>query len=67
MVGTDFHCHVVSESLAGDRAADEQAYASLAVLTERLEALKQSSSLFADVQFSPYAERLARHATVAVG
>ena len=67
MVGMDFHCHVVSETLAGDRAADEQTYASLAVLTERLDAIKGSSSLFDGIQFSPYAERLRRHATVAVG
>jgi hypothetical protein len=62
MIGMDRHCQIVGESLAGARPVDEQTGASIAVLGERLERLKQSSRLFAGIKFSPYAERLRQRA-----
>jgi len=68
MISMDRHCQIVGESLAGARPVDEQTGASMAVLGERLERLQQSSRLFAEIKFSPYAERLRQRAEpVAVG
>ena len=53
---------IVNESLAGDRPVDEQTQAALAILAERLERLKQSSSLFAEIGFSPHVKKLKRQA-----
>ncbi len=66
MIRMDRHCQVVGASLTGRRPVDEQTYASVAVLSERLERLRQSP-LFAGVKFSPQVETLQRHAEVAVG
>lgn len=67
MTGMDRHCQVVGASLTGKRPVDEKTYASMAVLSERLERLRQSP-LFASVTFSPQAEQLRQHAeAVAVG
>jgi len=66
MIRMDPHCQVVGASLTGRRPVDEQTYASVAVLSERLERLRQSP-LFAGVKFSRQAETLRRHAEVAVG
>jgi hypothetical protein len=66
MIRMDRHCQVVGASLTGKRPVDEQTYASVAVLSERLERLRQSP-LFAGVTFSPQVERLRRHMEVAVG
>jgi hypothetical protein len=52
------HCQVVSRSLSGKRAVDEQTLASLAVLTERLERLKKISPAFSDVSFSRHVKKL---------
>lgn len=41
---------------------DEQTYASAAVLSERLERLKQSNGLFAGIELSPDVEALKRRA-----
>jgi hypothetical protein len=62
MTGMDRHCQIVGESLMGERPADEQTCASMAILADRLERLKRSSDLFAGVAFSPYAQRMRRHA-----
>ena len=62
MIGTDKHCRIVGESLAGARAVDEQTYASVSVLSERLERLRRSNPLFAGVTLSAYAEDLSRQA-----
>ena len=68
MTEVDRHCQIVGESLAGDRLADEQTHASIAVLAERLERLKQTSSLFDGIMFSGHVERLRQGAeAVAVG
>ena len=58
MIGMDRHCRVVGASLAGEQDMDQAVRASLSVLSERLSRLKQRSSLFAGVQFSPYVRRL---------
>ncbi len=65
MTGMDSHCRIVGESLAGKRPVTERTYASLEVLAERLERLKQSSSLFADIAFSPQAQKLRQRAETA--
>jgi hypothetical protein len=61
MAGMDRHCQVVGQSLAGQRPVDEQTGMSIAVLADRLERLRQSSSLFAGVMFSPYVQKMQRH------
>lgn len=66
MAGMDRHCQIVSQSLAGERLADEQTGMSMAILAERLERLKQSSGLFAGVMFSPYVQKMQRHAEAMV-
>ncbi len=53
------HFKVVSESLSGQRAIDEDTLSSVAVLAERLERLKRTSSMFDGITFSPQAEELA--------
>ena len=60
------HYQVVSDSLAND-AVDENAMASLEILSERLERVKQLGGAFADIEFSSAAEQLrARRSAVAV-
>ena len=54
------HCQIVEQSLTGERAVDEQTFASLAVLNERLERLKNLDAVFGDVTFSPDVKKLSR-------
>ena len=62
------HCQIVKRSLAGERAVDEQTFASLAILSERLERLKRLGKNFSDVTFSSAAEKLkGQKNAVAVG
>lgn len=59
MIGMDSdHCRIVTESLAGNRKVDEHTFASLTVLSERLERVKQFSDVFAGISFSPEACKL---------
>jgi hypothetical protein len=59
MIGMDSnHYQIVAESLAGEKEIDEQTYASLAVLSERLERLKQLNDVFSGVAFSSAVEKL---------
>ncbi len=51
--GESNHCQIVGMSLAGERTVDEQTFASLAVLGERLERLKDFDKAFEGVTFSP--------------
>jgi hypothetical protein len=77
MIGTDSaarrplrenHCRIVAESLAGKRKVDEQTFASLAVLDERLEQLRSLGEAFSDIGFSPDAAKLLkRKNAVAIG
>ena len=52
------HFEVITDSLSGLRATDEETLSSVAVLAERLERLKKTSSLFGGVTFSPQLEEL---------
>jgi len=62
------HCQVVEKSLCGEREADEQTFASLAVLSERLEHLKELDSAFSKVEFSSTVTQLKEQQNaVAVG
>jgi hypothetical protein len=69
MIGTDSnHCRIVAESLAGKRRVDEQTFASLAILDEKLEQLRSFGDTFSGVVFSPDAARLlSQKNAVAVG
>jgi len=69
MIGTDSnHCRIVAESLAGKRKVDEQTFASLAILDEKLERLRSLGETFSDVVFSPDAAKLiSQKNTVAIG
>ena len=59
MIGTDSdHCRIVAESLAGERDVDEQTFASLAILGEKLERLKGLDEAFSSVTFSSDVEKL---------
>jgi len=68
MIRTDSnHCQIVRDSIAGERAVDEQTLTSLAILTERLERLKKLDNSFSDIAFSSAVKRLkARKNAVAV-
>lgn len=62
------HYQIVEKSLAGDRAVDEKTFASLEILSERLEHLKNVDKIFDAVTFSPEVMQLkARNRAVAVG
>ena len=61
------HCQIVRETLTGQRAVDEQSFASVAVLAERLERLKRLGENFGSVGLSDDVEELAkRKSAVAV-
>jgi len=57
---------IINEALAGERPMDEQTHAAMAILAERLQRLKQSSSLCADIVFSPHVKKLQRQAEALV-
>ena len=62
------HCRTVTESISSERPVDERTFASLAVLTERLQRLKNSDPAFDSITFSPAVRRLLnRKSAVAVG
>ena len=69
MIVTDSnHCRIVTESLAGTRKVNEQTFASLAILDERLQRLKSLGETFSGVAFSPDAAKLlSQKNAVAVG
>ncbi len=52
------HFQIVARSLNGEREIDEQTFASLAVLAERLEHLKRTDKAFSKVAFSADVKRL---------
>ena len=52
------YCRIVEESLTGERAVDEQTFASLAILTERLERLKKLGNNFSNITFSSAVKKL---------
>jgi hypothetical protein len=51
------HCQIVKDSISGERAVDEQTFASLAILNERLERLRKLDKIFDKVAFSPAVEK----------
>ncbi len=53
------HSQIVLDSLTGKRTTDEQTFASIGVLTERLESLRKLHRCFIDVEFSPIVKALA--------
>ena len=57
------HCEVVKDSLNGTRAIDEQTFASLEVLNDRLERARKLGGKFANVSFSPAAEQLRKQSS----
>ncbi len=62
------HCQIVRNSLSGKRAVDEQTFASLAILTERVERLKKVDKIFSNVAFSSAVKKLkGQKNAVAVG
>ena len=62
------HCQIVEMSLSGEREVDEETFASLAILTERLERVKKLGKQFSGVTFSSAVEKLARERErIAVG
>jgi len=52
------HCQIVRDSIVGKRAVDEQTFASLTILTERLERLKKVDKIFGSVVFSSAVKEL---------
>jgi hypothetical protein len=56
-------CEVVKESLNGARAIDEQTFASLEVLNDRLERVKKLGGKFANISFSPAVENLMKQSS----
>jgi hypothetical protein len=52
------HCRIVRNSIVGKRAVDEQTFASLTILTERLERLKKVDEIFGNVVFSAAVKKL---------
>ena len=59
MIGTDSnHCRIVAGSLVGEREVDERTFASLAILGERLERLKEIDETYSGIEFSPDVQKL---------
>jgi hypothetical protein len=54
------HFQIVEKSLSGERAVDEQTFASLTILGERLERLKKLDKRFDGVAFSSAVKKLKR-------
>ncbi len=52
------HCRIVAGSLSGERDVDENTFAAIAVLSERLERLKTLDETFSGVAFSPDVDAL---------
>jgi hypothetical protein len=52
------HCEIVRDSLAGKRAIDEQTFASINILGERLQNVYKQHRTFIDIEFSPHIQAL---------
>ena len=62
------YCRIVEKSLTGERVVDEETFASLTILTERLERLRKLEDSFSNVTFSSAVEGLkSQKNAVAVG
>ena len=65
MIGMDSnHCRVVSESISGKKKVDDHTFASIDVLSERLERIKRFGGAFAGISFSPEVQKLQKRAMV---
>ena len=61
MIGTDLdHFQIVTKTMDGERAADEQTFESLAILNDRLEMLRKLGGNFEKITFSDNVKELAR-------
>jgi len=49
---------VVAESLEGKRNVDEDTFASVAILSDKLERLRKISEKYCAVEFSPYVKNI---------
>ena len=59
MFGTESkHCRILRDALEGKRAADEETFASLTILSERLERLKKLDKAFNSIEFSSAVRKL---------
>ena len=52
------HVGIVAQSLAGQHPADDQAYGSLKVLSDRLRQVKNLGGSYAGIEFSGYVRQL---------
>lgn len=52
------HYEVVSQSLTGQRPADEQTFNSISLLADRLQAVRKGHPRLAGVEFSPQVQAL---------
>ena len=52
------YCQIVENSLNGEKAVDEQTFAALEILKERLERLKKLNPGFDSIEFSAAVKRL---------
>ena len=61
------HCQIVGKSMTGERTIDEQTFASLEILGERLEHVRELDKTFESIAFSgDVMELKAQNNTVAV-
>ncbi|HAL44598.1 MAG: hypothetical protein A2Y12_08875 [Planctomycetes bacterium GWF2_42_9] len=58
------HCTTVQESLTGKRPADEQTFASINILADRLRSIKKLHGSFLNVEFSPHVKALVEQESV---
>jgi hypothetical protein len=52
------HWQIVERTLAGQRPVDEETFASLAILTERLQRVKRLGKPFSNIGFSFHVDQL---------
>jgi len=52
------HFQIVEQAVKGERELDEQTFASMEILDERLKRLKAQDEAFSNVEFSPEVQRL---------
>jgi hypothetical protein len=66
--GDESPCEVMSSRLTGEGITDDRAFASLAILSDRLERVRSIGGAFKKVSFSPAVKRLKnKQEAVAVG
>jgi len=58
------HCTTVSEYLSGKRSADEQTFASISVLADRLQTVRKLHPAFMNVELSPQVQALIEQESV---